>query len=985
MGRKGSALLVVLGMLAFMVMSATAFSIYMRQNRLPSSFLRQRIAASLLVKASLTEAMSEIDGALGDDPYPNEYQLSEDGEGGGFTFGSSSTGNYWRNRVYLGASAAEGIDERVTASTLTLEGLAYLPPPLINTVRYWSRRSPAAQWRYLSYDSGRWAFTAVNVSDYLDINRLRADAMRDSSPTNRINLAYRFEDTNHTTFDSAKAKRFDSLIESLRNSACGPLVSLADYNMTMRQEGLFKSPFCDYIANAAGKMRPFYGGTAEEARQQTFVTDSWNPFIATNAATLALSDFANDAFFLDNGGSEIEPSLDALQKFAKPNTPYDRIQRRLSLVTLGALYDYVDEDSVPISLAIPTLERTPMLTGLQIVPAGFKVRFTHHEKKDDPVTAGGVTTTWTHHYWEFDNLDGTILANLCAVYPFKRSSGRDPGSFTAQVIVKGFLTDSPDEFEKFRQTADFRPTAEEWKGGKNRKFDSDGFFTAYGSKEVTGIKTSAKTPQETLLDIPAVELELKLDQPDKRKIFAFKVASKEKDGVVTEGKPEDDTEYIGTVPFAYMGADGKAKPVPEKSISGSANPVELKLVLLAWARLVDGEGNTVDLAPATFADDKDLNGVDHKLSPGGDLFGKMCGDDYPAFSVVNDKVGGAVSTAVFTEKGENVEFAGEMEPLALYCNDPRYNFAPEDWYVTEAEAGVKATDWLNNTSGGDLSDKDIFQFVSDCGYLQSVGELQFLPYTGAFGGDGQNFNPVSSDYYNSGKYNGQRRQKGNLANNSYMWRTHWAFGSNRDSANDMYDWDIVDTRGGMGVPPFSANLELFMGALANTPYDWAVADPFNAYKASDIDTYCFNSRNGEAKIEWEDLEEIARRMREKFRSTRRGPEDWWRWGEWDASEFFGVLGPDDGIHDVDRKFLYSYWRNCFSCNQQLFLLFVRAEPTMMMGSGNDDHTPAQLGGRAVALVWREPKSSIVSSSSKKTGQTSVGTHRMRVLFYHQFD
>ena len=47
--RRGSALLIVLGMLSFMIVSAVAFSVYMRMSRAPSSFLRRNIATSDLV------------------------------------------------------------------------------------------------------------------------------------------------------------------------------------------------------------------------------------------------------------------------------------------------------------------------------------------------------------------------------------------------------------------------------------------------------------------------------------------------------------------------------------------------------------------------------------------------------------------------------------------------------------------------------------------------------------------------------------------------------------------------------------------------------------------------------------------------------------------------------------------------------------------------------------------------------------------------
>ena len=222
--RTGSALLIVLGMLSFMVVSAVAFSIFMRQGRLPSSFLRQRILARQLVKAGLSHAMSDIDAAIGDDPYPNEYRVPAGGGAGtylGDTHGwaNVSQRNYWRNRVFMGLRGDGYPDDdenthlKSTVSTFPLEGLAYIPPPLVNTVRYWARRSPAATWKNLDYDSGRYAFTAVNVSDYFDVNRIRANVMRDSSPENRISIGYLFENDKHTGPGEVSPEKF-----SLRTS-----------------------------------------------------------------------------------------------------------------------------------------------------------------------------------------------------------------------------------------------------------------------------------------------------------------------------------------------------------------------------------------------------------------------------------------------------------------------------------------------------------------------------------------------------------------------------------------------------------------------------------------------------------------------------------------------------------------------------------------------------------------------------------------------
>jgi len=112
--------------------------------------------------------------------------------------------------------------------------------------------------------------------------------------------------------------------------------------------------------------------------------------------------------------------------------------------------------------------------------------------------------------------------------------------------------------------------------------------------------------------------------------------------------------------------------------------------------------------------------------------------------------------------------------------------------------------------------------------------------------------------------------------------------------------------------------------------------------------------------------------------------------------FLGVQ-LESPLYGIDRKFLYSYWRDCFANRQQLFLIFVRAESTALGGPG--EGTPSQQGGRAVALVWREPVAYNDGTNPNNTYSDNIGQndiraqefrigrrpHRMRVLFYHQFD
>ena len=108
----------------------------------------------------------------------------------------------------------------------------------------------------------------------------------------------------------------------------------------------------------------------------------------------------------------------------------------------------------------------------------------------------------------------------------------------------------------------------------------------------------------------------------------------------------------------------------------------------------------------------------------------------------------------------------------------------------------------------------------------------------------------------------------------------------------------------------------------------------------------------------------------------------------------------DPLHSVDRKFLFSFWRECFQNRQQLFLVFLRAEPLTVGGSTGDALANSQLGARGVALVWRDPapptvtggkkatrnsRMSLTSPAAWRTQNENTGPHRTRVLFYHQFD
>lgn len=1003
---RGSALLIVLGMMSFMVVSSVAFSMFMRQSRLPSSFLRQRLTASQLVKAGLAGAMQRLDAAIGDNPYPGigekgvrqvRFKLKNGNDSGS----GIDYGNFWQNRVFMESRLAKdsiGDDDEENleydpVATLSLEALAYLPPSLVNTVRYWSKHTTTASWQSLGYDAGRYAFTAVNVSDYFDINHIRANAMRDSSPENRISLGYLFENNDHTGFGAVKPADFDTFMGKVTNDVYRTrLVSLADYNLAVGSGAYgdigFKSPFWNYFSGGASGDGTFYGSLWETAKRQKFVTDSWFPG--------DIEDEEADALYLtDNEAQPLEglgKGLDPLMKNAGEG--FNEIKRHLNLAERAALVDYLDEDNVPTSLAMPTMERAPMLTGLQIMPMvvnGPKVI----RACDDVETALNENEKEIHRVWKLDTLgEINLMFGGSALYPFKRKFATtelgESTSFNVEVLVKAFLSKESQSLSGTRSTVSYRPASKsDWKEQADM---NTGLFT-FLTKGSLNVKP-CQTENDAFCTWTCDKVQLKLGNGDAKRLYGIKYRMK---------KNPDNPSIWEMVPDSVQPDDSlvRASPLMLRDAAGNQHPAtelvsnfeNLKVNIMVWVRVLDGN-DTVDLVPATIADDQVYNGMP---VPGvsTDLLGEQQKQpimpvDGPVIELVKD---------AFKPEADNVEVTvGEARGLRVYCNDPRYNWAPEDWYWAGDNAAISAQGWYDNVKGqfGRQNDRqrDLFQFVSNMGYLQSMGELQFLPLVRTDYNDFSENNAISGSFHqNATRYDGQAFEKrgsiNQLVNKNFMWKTRFAFGrrascsaTSKDSEHNPYNWGMYDSRGGAKVSPY-ADEELMMAALANTPYDYCVASADNGLTLSEGRQYSFGPGSSEARVDWEELLQVAKGIKAEVSTSTDWEDKFCRSERWDDDD--GPFGADFGenFHDVDRKFLYSYWRSCFGNTPQLFLIFVRAEPAVMGGS-SAGHTPSQLGARAVALVWREAASTIRDQQSSGTGQATY-PHRMRILFYHQFE
>ena len=200
-----------------------------------------------------------------------------------------------------------------------------------------------------------------------------------------------------------------------------------------------------------------------------------------------------------------------------------------------------------------------------------------------------------------------------------------------------------------------------------------------------------------------------------------------------------------------------------------------------------------------------------------------------------------------------------------------------------------------------------------------------------------------------------------------------------------------------------ADGDLMMAAIANTPYDWYVASGLENLTLDAGREFCFGPESSEARVAWDELKKVAAGIKTLVGTSADWEEALFLSNEANTqwNEEIGPFGANfgDDFHDVDRKFLYSYWRSCFANRQQLFLIFVRAEPQSAAGGTIGRNMPSsQLGGRAVALVWRDPavptyttggqrktRSQLTTAEETMNNREQSAPHRTRILFYHQFD
>ena len=1036
--KRGSALLIVLGMLSFMVVSAVAFSIYMRQNRIPSSYLRRQTASREMVKAALARAIDEIDTAIGNDPFP----------GVGFRASNNPWPDRWIGRVFYPRETAAASSK--TVATMPFEGLAYVPPALINEVRYYGRKTPTAKWRLMDYDAGRFAYVAVNVSDFLDVNRASASITRNSSGPGRITTGYLFENAAHTQSAGSKPESFQqNVVAKSQNDTDAEtpyLVSVADLALKLNKESSdhFRHPLIEYVKGGGSGGNGFYGAVPGNkdsvVKNQMLLTDSWFPGFATNVMNnvgdriLTVLDqkggqpfiFRNDVPSRTMSALQLHSNSFAdFETASNGKSTFTLLRGGLNLVSLAALYDYLDPDNIPLSLAMPTVERAPMLNALQMIAKDFKLKLKcKYEvvESADPALANPNDASQKGKEGTvallLDGIDGNLAFSGATLFPFKGPAAGDRDGFSGEVVARIFLVPVSDGQTdlKVRLKGTKLAPPKDWTSGVGSFLFGDGYLQTQANLSI-GLPGAGNTSEESATVGTSATLALP-NAASANEILKFTYKLNYLGNM--SGAPVVIPPATPLQHFVYD--DG----TPSLTKSAVGADVKLKPCVAFWVKVKNDDGDVVDLVPATMADDTVY--VPGRASFPASVADTVCGPDNPYMLFpLNDAVldvsvegvkaglGGNLPATVGTGEKDYATDEGTYT-FNAYCPDPRYNFAPEDWW--QPSGNIDPNQWYaQNKAAWQNRDDEIWMFVSDAGYLQSMGELQFLPRVGELPDNPQGSanNPIKGAYFNSGKYNGapfsQRTGWNACANHDYFWKTYNVLRSgSADHTKDdnIYKWGICSSRAGTRVNPYGDNLNAFMAAFANTPMDWYVAATnFGVKTYSEGIQNCFNEFNANAKIKWTDLEKIAKAIQQKFKAqvndekalewdflTKDGSSDtapWDGWTEWDDNNFFGVT-LDSSIADIDRKFLFSFWRECFDVGQQLFLVFVRAEPSVVGGGDGDGAIPPQLGGRAVALVWRDPypgkfNEQGLQSPNSNPGETADDTppHRIRILFYHQFD
>ena len=1025
-GRQGSALLIVLGMFAFMLVSAVSFSIYMRASRAPSSYVRRNASARHLVKAALARAIDEIDTAIGNDPFPG-VGYNHDYGSDGLNQGDKLKNDNWHGRVFTPSNEVAYAD---TVSTLSLEALGYLPPNLINEVRYWSRHTRTAKWHSFNYGLGQYAFTAVNVSDFFDLNQLidldgveKQRLNRSSSEHGRVSPAYLFRNSNNSDMDTGGSMASAFLTAMKDGSAFGvspslqdvPFVSMMDFNLALGGNPLggIASPF---MARLNGSSGTFYEKVGEDAvRRQVFMAGGWN----------GDSNLTYQAYSSAYGGRRVNLKYPEFQPFAgyswfPKNTTlshcyndvseshpfWQPLNKDFPILSTALLCDYLDYDNVPLSLCIPCAEAVPMICGVELNDDCVKYKVECVQKGGDVYPIDDIYEGSDDVYTMQIEVSG-LVPILTTVYPFANGVQGQSPDFKAETFARVFFTaEGGDAWNKgLRTSAGDFSLGDSFDWSVNKEDNIPAYIQIKGGTadiRSDGCRGVGEDAEKSVIqeDISTRSS----DSVTKKKELARNKYRRKK---ATQDEGPGQWEYVETVGGAelvvYDGNWNAVNFAERFKPEATADETKYRPSVAIWARIKSGD-KTVDMVPAIsaydnlngFAENKNINGF--SSASGGNAGTPLL----RFFAKTDDDASGIRLNPQYFIDNNGASRSAQWHQKAYIANDPRINWAPEQWWATDQTAQPKEL-WFENVKtfreNNSWCDLDIFMSASDQGYMQSVYEWMLIPQVLRIRKDAEDYDRNNGNmqwgvFEQGSGYDGEvNTAVGDVLHSDVMWRTHRSSAFMKEGVDpDTWEWGLVDrlpfddSDTGLRVNPYTDSMNVMLGAFANMPRDWwaastnhlALGKNYMAPGSSLDQNYLFDW-----SCNYQDVYNMAYYWMGAFkrwdmsnkeeRSKLFYMADYWKEVFEDAVYWYdgriaysvpvvtsenttldsGVLN-DSTVEPIlkdltmaERKFLYGYLKGCFANTHQLFLIFVRAESAA--GGGG-----AGSGARAVALVWRDP-------------------------------
>ena len=723
------------------------------------------------------------------------------------------------------------------------------------------------------------------------------------------------------------------------------------------------------------------------------------------------------------------------------------IENNFPVLTQILLADYLDYDNIPLSLNLPCAEIAPMLVGIDCHPK-FMMKF----KKDASSAqsfysdTGGQNMNIHNATFQVD-IEAEPEVTIQVAFPFSSVKDRLPNAnmdYKVQVVARLFFTTTGDNTLRMPRTPGFNldflkdadanaqdNAAVVWPTGD----EVNDYSILWGSSEVSFTvpdETNITDERRYLKDV-VVRLQ---KQTHTRTLFNawYKTDYQNLLGAGVPyydqaGQPVGQTTDVNYPAPVFRFLNYGNGTLSSINLNQFQSSTKIRPSLAVWVRIVDPIDNdkVVDMVPATIKCDM-WNNQGISVASLKEVFRQYEAFENSSFnnwSVPFLRYWGDSSTEfeftladIGTKSDANQLISSTVfNPESYMAGDPRYNWAPEDWY--QGTPGK----WLDNVRGMFGTDRrdDFFMSVSNQGYLQSVYELMFIPRVRQLTPEtSPTFGFLDKNDSNAHSYNGAPRTSlDDTSHYDMMWRTYRQ-GNTDDSGNiidadegwggsdDLAKLRISSGEKGMRVNPYTDITNLFMGAIANMPMDWWAAGTnssttgkgyMNPKKSDFENKYLFDY---ESILNYNNVLGISNFMMSKFKNNvMQGDPDCWKeiFDEWSWCGLETEKYPDplkvirDDITINDRKFIYGYTRECFANRQQLFLVFLRAESVSLGGKSS-----GQLGARAVAVVWRDPRpasnvdnadiylrNNSDSSDWRKKRKDNTRPHRTRVLFFHQFD